>query len=67
MQYLPTSRRITRALTIYTFGWVFIYASIETYYTIAVAGLAGLLYASYVMNVLGMLLMFWGTIAGKRW
>src|SRR5215471_14479007 len=59
-------RLITRAVTIYTFGWVFIYAPIETCYTVAIAGPSGLLYGSYIMNIVGMLLMFVGAVAGWR-
>jgi hypothetical protein len=59
-------RRLMQLLVAYTFLWLLIYAPLETYVTISIAGIGGLVYSAYIMNVLGMALMFVGAIFGKR-
>jgi len=55
-----------RGLVIYTFAWVLIYAPLETFVTVQIAGGRGLLYGAYLMNVVGMVVMVCGALAGKQ-
>jgi hypothetical protein len=43
-----------------------IYAPLETFVTISIEGIGGLVYSAYIMNVLGMALMFLGALFGMR-
>jgi len=65
---LPSSdtRKLTGAVTAFTFAWLLVYVPLETYVTLSIAGLRGLVYASYVMNVVGMGLMLWGAVSARR-
>ena len=58
--------RLNVAVTAYTFVWVIIYFPLETYVTLSIAGLRGLLYAAYIMNVIGMGLMLCGAVSASR-
>jgi hypothetical protein len=49
-----------------TFAWLAVYAPLETYVTLDVAGVAGLVMLGYVMNVVGMGLMLKGGLATWR-
>lgn len=53
-------------LVAYTFVWLLIYAPLETFVTVSIAGIGGLIYSAYIMNVLGMALMLLGALFGKR-
>jgi hypothetical protein len=59
-------RPLMQVLVAYTFVWVLIYAPLETFVTISMAGIGGLIYSAYIMNVLGMVLMFLGALVGMR-
>jgi hypothetical protein len=59
-------RRLMRVLVAYTFLWVLIYAPLETSVTISIAGIGGLIYSAYIMNVVGMALMVLGALFGWR-
>lgn len=60
------TRKLSAWLATCTFLWLAGYVPLETYVTISIAGLPGLLYASYIMNVLGMGLMLWGALSAKN-
>jgi hypothetical protein len=57
---------MVRRIAIYTLVWLAVYVPAETYVTISIAGPWGLLHPAYVMNVLGMGLMFWGVRAALQ-
>ena len=61
----PPPRKLAGVLAGYTFGWLVIYVPLETYVTLSIAGLPGLLYSSYIMNVVGMGLMAWSAAAAR--
>lgn len=65
MSTVNTQRLATR-LSMATLAWLAVYAPAETYVTLSIAGLPGLLYSSYIMNVIGMGLMCWGAITARR-
>ena len=50
-------------IAVYTLVWLAVYVPGETYVTISIAGRWGLLHPAYLMNVVGMVLMFWGVRA----
>lgn len=62
----PHRSTVLRWLVVYTFAWVLVYAPLETFVTVRIAGMAGLLYGGYLMNVVGMALMLWSAVAGWR-
>lgn len=61
-----TTRRLAHWTTLFTFAWLIVYAPLETYVTWSIAGISGLLYSSYILDVVGMGLMLWGAVATKR-
>jgi hypothetical protein len=49
-----------------TFAWLAVYVPLETYVTWSIAGVAGFLHPSFILNVVGMSLMFWGGVAVRN-
>ena len=60
------TERLAAWLSSLTLAFLVIYVPAETYVTISIAGMPGLLYSGYIMNVVGMALMFWGAAAVRR-
>jgi hypothetical protein len=61
--------RLASGLSVWTLLWLVGYVPLETYVTLQIAGLPGLLYSAYILNVVGMGLMLWGALAvrgGRR-
>ena len=60
------TRRLANRISLATLAWLIVYVPAETYVTLSIAGLPGLLYSGYIMNVVGMALMFWGAATARR-
>lgn len=58
--------RLRNVIAACTFIWVGVYFPLETYVTWDLDGARAWLWASYVMNVVGMGLMFWSGLAARR-
>ena len=59
-------KRLRQLISAATFAWLAVYIPLETYVTLDIAGPRGLLYASYVLNVVGMATMLWGAVTTWR-
>ena len=49
-----------------TFAWLAVYVPLETYLTWSIAGVRGFIHSSYILNVVGMSLMFWGAVWTRK-
>ena len=61
-----STRRLATRLSLVTLVFLAVYVPAETYATLSIAGLPGLLYSAYILNVVGMALMFWGAMSARR-
>ena len=57
---------MAKSIALATFAWLAVYAPLETYVTRDLAGLRGLVMLGYLMNVVGMGLLFAGALGTWR-
>ena len=60
------TRRLANRISLATLAFLLVYVPAETYVTLSIAGPPGLLHSGYIMNVVGMGLMFWGAATARR-
>lgn len=60
------TRRLASVMSTWTLLWLVGYVPLETYVTLSIAGIGGLVYSDYILNVVGMGLMLWGGLDVRR-
>jgi hypothetical protein len=58
--------RMMRWCVTYTFVWVVVHVTAETFVTIELAGISGLRYGAYLMNWPGFVMLTLGAISGRK-